>query len=529
MRCVNRRQFLAHGVQGGVGAAVGLPGLFASGTRAVYAGDANGLIAIDVGRQLFVDDLLVADTTLKRSFHTPRLHEHNPVLKPETPLEMNNGECPVACPFDDGVFYDPKDRLFKMWYHAGWFDGLAYAISEDGLHWQRPKLDVQRGTNRVLAAREGFKRDGATVWLDHEAKDPQQRFKMFVYFRTKKWEGGEVYTSPDGIHWNEPVRTSPCGDNTSFYHDPFRKRWVYSIRSYNKSGRVRSYRAHPDFIEGATWRKEEVIDWAAADDLDQPDPELGYPTQLYKLSAVAYESLMLGLFAIFKGPPNEVCKKKGIPKTIDLTVGFSRDGFHWYRPERRPFLACSRKEGTWNRAYLHSAGGICLIVGDQIYFYFGAWSGISPKFGGHMYAGGSTGLAVLRRDGFASMDAGTSPGLLTTRPVRFQGKYLFVNTDTKAGELRVELLDNDARVIEPFSRANCIPVRADNTIQAVAWKGGKELTRLRGKPVKLRFYLTNGQLYSFWVSPDVSGASYGYVAAGGPGLPGCSTRFPRPS
>src|SRR5262249_33817123 len=163
------------------------------------------------------------------------------------------------------------------------------------------------------------------------------------------------------------------------------------------------------------------IAWAAADDLDRPDPELGYRTQLYKLNAVAYESLMLGVFAIFKGPPNEVCQKKGIPKTIDLTVGFSRDGLHWHRPERRAFLACSRKESTWNRAYLHSAGGICLIVGDKIYFYFGAWSGISPKLGGHMYAGGSTGLAVLRRDGFASMDAGASPGLLTTRPVSFKG------------------------------------------------------------------------------------------------------------
>src|SRR2546429_582931 len=82
-------------------------------------------------------------------------YEHNPILKPETSLEMNNGICPVACPFHDGVFYDPKDQLFRMWYHAGWFDGIGYAISQDGLHWERPMLDVEPGTNRVLAAREG--------------------------------------------------------------------------------------------------------------------------------------------------------------------------------------------------------------------------------------------------------------------------------------------------------------------------------------------------------------------------------------
>jgi hypothetical protein len=56
-----------------------------------------------------------------------------------------------------------------------------------------------------------------------------------------------------------------------------------------------------------------------------------------------------------------------------------------------------------------------------------------------MYAGGSTCVALLRRDGFASLDADTSPGSLTTRLVMFKGKYVFVNT--KDGELRVEILD----------------------------------------------------------------------------------------
>ena len=41
-----------------------------------------------------------------------------------------------------------------------------------------------------------------------------------------------------------------------------------------------------------------------------------------------------------------------------------------------------------------------------------------------------------------------------------------------------------------------------------------------GKPVRFRFHLSNGSLYSFWVSPDKSGASHGYVGAGGPGLTG---------
>jgi hypothetical protein len=36
--------------------------------------------------------------------------------------------------------------------------------------------------------------------------------------------------------------------------------------------------------------------------------------------------------------------------------------------------------------------------------------------------------------------------------------------------------------------------------------------------VRVRFRLRHSQLYSFWVSPDGSGASYGYAAGGGPGI-----------
>ena len=52
------------------------------------------------------------------------------------------------------------------------------------------------------------------------------------------------------------------------------------------------------------------------------------------------------------------------------------------------------------------------------------------------------------------------------------------------------------------------------------WVRAADLSAVAGKPVRFRFYLTRGSLYAFWVSPDVSGASHGYVAAGGPGFTG---------
>jgi hypothetical protein len=118
------------------------------------------------------------------------------------------------------------------------------------------------------------------------------------------------------------------------------------------------------------------------------------------------------------------------------------------------------------------------------------------------------------------MDAGPDGGTLTTRPVAFRGRRLFVNAAVARGRLQVEVLDREGNVIAPFSRDNCMPVTEDRTLLEVRFRGVEDLASLAGKPVRLRFTLNNGSLYSFWVSPDGRGASHGYVAAGGPGFPG---------
>src|SRR3954447_21485164 len=85
------------------------------------------VIPIDVGRQLFVDDFLVAETTLRRTFHAAKYHASSPVLKPDQEWEKEGG--PMAMVFSDGVWYDPKDRLFKMWYMGGQTRSTCHATS----------------------------------------------------------------------------------------------------------------------------------------------------------------------------------------------------------------------------------------------------------------------------------------------------------------------------------------------------------------------------------------------------------------
>jgi hypothetical protein len=158
-----------------------------------------------------------------------------------------------------------------------------------------------------------------------------------------------------------------------------------------------------------------------------------------------------------------------------------------------------------------------LVVGDKLFFYVSGRAGVQ---GSHDSGVCSTGLAILRRDGFASMDAGEQEGSLTTRVVSFSGRYLFVNVATRQGELRAEVTDENGQVIPPYTYDRCVPVQSDSTVQRIEWQGGSDLTALAGKPIRFRFYLRRGSLYAFWVSPSESGASHGYVAAGGPGFTG---------
>jgi hypothetical protein len=493
------------------------------------------IIPIDVGRQLFVDDFLVEKTTLQRTFHHATKYEGNPILKPETPEEIHGAythasDDPTgsACPFDDGVFFDPADHLFKLWYMGGFWRHTCLATSEDGLHWKRPAFDVLPATNVVIPYHPEFLRDAFSPWLDWTATKPEERWKAFLYARIaepgdpKRHGASWLYTSPDGIHWQERDKVEGhVDDNTTIFYNPFRKKWVMSVRrGVHERGRARLYYETDQFVDLAKMKTNDPVFWSGADRLDPPDPKIQRPTQLYCLSPVAYESIMLGAFAIHYGPENDECQKGRFPKLTEIELGYSRDGFHFSRPDRTSFIPATQREGDWDRGYVRPIGSVCTIVGDRLLFYYCGFSGVAPDGQKHFYAGGSTHVAFLRRDGFASMDAGPEGGELVTRRVTFQGSHLFVNAAADKGEIRAEVLGSDGKPIAPFTEQNCVTITADKTLAAVQWTGAEDLSALRGQTVRFRFVVKGAQLYAFWVSPEASGASHGYVAAGGPDFTG---------
>lgn len=494
--------------------------LSSSPLRPPYLADPPAVIPIDVGRQLFVDDFLVEESSLHRVFHRATYHPDNPVLSPAREWELRDPYAaltktppsPSAMVFSDGVFFDPAAGLFKMWYMAGYQQCTALALSSDGISWARPGLEAVAGTNIVSLQR----RDSNTVWLDLETADASARYKMAGYDLGIK--ALRLHLSPDGIHWRPSGITGPSSDRSTFFRNPFRDVWVFSLRDEDEGGtnRFRRYVESRDFA-GTRWEAGDGVVWTGADRHDHVRPEASGPAELYNLDAVAYESLMLGLFTMYRGerPERE--------KPNDICLGFSRDGFHWTRPSRDAFIGVSEREGDWNWCNVQSAGGGCVIVGDRLYFYVSGRQGVP---GTNMPGACSTGLATLRRDGFASVSdewpagvarrAGTSRATLTTRPLRFSGGHMFVNADV-AGSIRVEALDAQGRVIGPFSLDRSVPISGNGTRQAVQWTGAPSLADLAGEVVRFRFTLSRARLYAFWVSGSARGESRGYMAAGAPG------------
>jgi hypothetical protein len=290
-----------------------------------YLVNPPAVIPIDAGRQLFVDDFLIAQTNLTRVQHQPTLYSGNPVIAPGTQGQDNNN---LALVYSDGVWYDPADGLYKMWYDGGNGNDLCYAFSSDGLNWTKPRLSDAPLTNTNMVLQLGGARDSVTVWMDlHD--DPSRKFKLFAYFPNNNDSLLGIYYSPDGIHWSDrqPYTPNSLSDRTTVFRNPFRKVWVDSARNSTTlppspsrgfaEVRSRFYSESPDLLNWNPVNPQDSF-WTSRDDRDPPYPGSTTPPELYNLDATPYESLLVGLFSWYYPPDG--------PDLVELGGRFSGGG-----------------------------------------------------------------------------------------------------------------------------------------------------------------------------------------------------------
>ena len=488
------------------------------------------VIPIDLGRQLFVDDFLIESTNgVVRAFGKPVKYEGNPVMWRQTKAEMS-AQAPGCAMSGGGVWWDPTRRKFRMWYMSGFAGRISYAESPDGVNWERPPVGPN-GDNVVLPNQTS---DTFSVFPGYDTDAPYANWRICISPGGNPTRSAE-YVSSDGIRWRFLRRTGQHGDCTTMFHNPFLGKWVWSLRAGWRH-RSRIYHAHRDFYAGGDWHfplgrpQTNTVDcalWLACDNQDLPrtmgDGKTYTNSQLYNVDAVPYESIMVSLFKILCGYENDIAARAGMPKTTSIHFAYSRDGFHFTRPDRTPAIDESGwGSGAWDSGYVGNISSCFAITDERLWFYYVGARGDATKndpprceYRNGMHWNFSVGVATLRRDGFAGMVA-DGRGELVTRPVTFSGAHFFVNADARFGEVAAEVLDEKGEPYPGYSAADCKALaRKDSTKHALTWKGG-DLSQFAGKPVRFRFKMKVATLFSFWVSKKLTGESGGYVAAGGP-------------
>jgi hypothetical protein len=331
-----------------------------------------------------------------------------------------------------------------------------------------------------------------------------------------------VYTvkSPDGIHWEEnpsPIFlfTDGVGDSANLMYDSIHKRYICFIKIYSdqygnplrrimdKTMKILIEDKKDEWIEPA--RDTDVIRCrgiTTSDDflhwtepryilpVDNKDP---HGTQAYACIGFLYESMYLGFLILYHPLTTG-------NHTVELIM--SRDGDNWQRPDERVTIwSPGRLDRDWDYGCIALMNNPPIRVGDELRIYY--------SVGKRLHSGQDRGdpsisyigLATLRLDGFASMDAKGTEGTLTTIPIQPAGSHIYVNADASDGEVAVQILDESRRVLPGYGYEYSLPIRKDGTRLEVKWKEGVSRTPILGQTVRFQFRLRQASIYSFWIEP----------------------------
>lgn len=230
---------------------------------------------------------------------------------------------------------------------------------------------------------------------------------------------------------------------------------------------------------------EDFIHWKPPWRIVVPDPQEPGVWEFYGMGVQVRGNLYLGFLRILR---DDLAATEGGPvQGVGWTeLCSSRDGETWTRYRDKPFLDRNPMLGSFDHA--HAWFGDCITVEDKEFIYYCGYSQ------GHRVGNRQIGLALLRKDGFVSRDAGSVRGRLLTPLLRLAASGMTVNAIAD-GEVRIRVVDENGNAIPGFDWGDCGPIRGDSVAHPVLWKG--KLGALRGRRVRLEFALRRAELYGF--------------------------------
>ena len=379
---------------------------------------------------------------------------------------------------------------------------VAYAVSKDGLTWEKPSLGLVEyngsNHNNLVDVDSGDLRFAA---YDPDDPDPKKRFKMISIAEMMHLR---VHYSADGLTWTNG-RT--VGQGIEPGTAPFKFRGCWYVNGQGGPGPFNKTIPHP--VDGAakremmTWASYDFEKWTLAavpsfrrDPLPPrpiPDFEWHRGEQVHEGATLWNRgNVIIGFYGMYHNESND-----RIYATQDIGLVISQDAMHFKEPVPDFKIIRCFEESPIGHPGLGAGAkvvqGSFANIGERTVHYYSTWE---------YPARGMVRIATWPRDrlGFFSAvsrpifqgqgyrDVAVEPHVISC-PISPQKKSLglFVNADlvSEHSRLKVELLDESFYPIPEYSGDNCIPVTEPGLRQRVGWKKGDSIRGVDG-PVRVR-------------------------------------------
>jgi len=433
----------------------------------------------------------------------------NPLFKEDKPWEPRYDNVYA------NVIHDEQDGLYKCWYSPFIIDerttstpeaernpsdhdymrvkpngremGVCYAVSKDGIHWEKPELGLVEfdGNKKNNIVMRGYHfrgvftgPHGAGVFKDLHESDLAKRYKMF--FKGSKMA---VAFSPDGLHWNLPVECPEINAHGDTHNNAF---WAPGLGKY--IGITRLKYGRPSIRQVAWTESPDFINWTKAKVVLE-----GVKSRLQTHDMVVFPTggVYIGLLGMMDFPN----AKSNFHTRQHVELAWSPDSRQWHRIQPgTPFIRHSPAEKEVYGKMPYDWGTIFasapIFRENDIQIYYGAcdWYFFD-------WRKGYLALATLRPDGWAGYEqtVRSKPAFITTTPVVCAGDELQLCADVqKNGYVKVMLFDKDNK---EWLQSKSIKQTVTDAV--VKWQQGFSIKNAKGKDIRLKFELKNAKLYSF--------------------------------
>ena len=464
--------------------------------RLCFASTPAGRLRVDGDLQiLFLDLREVASCGgLCHRVDQAERYPGNPVLSPAGGAEEGE-ECSVS--YNTVLF---EEGRFRMWYEGAhnWWPNVdyyrrarhvKYAESPDGIHWERPRLDLHPSlgpqTSNVVIP------NTCCEWItrDDTDRDPGRRYKMYTY-RVQgsaalgawlfcsgdglRWSGRCIYPYLPGIGWPmlDPLSTLLVDPDDP---KPERRYKFYGQTALPTDRRTPCALCSGDLERIVAYRENPLLD----------SSKCRFESQIHGGCVTKYRGYYIMIYQAWPATSDVM--------DFHLKLAVSRDGLRFSRVRPEDCLLAPGPEGAWDRTAISTPNHF-LTLDNEIRLYYSA----GPHSGRAHYPPKHIGFARLRLDGFAHLELapGEEEGWLTTVPIdcsSWRGVRLVVNV---AGEgdggprLDAEVLDAQTDTpIRGFALADCKGVPHEGTGVPVTWRQGERLDRITASAARIRLRL----------------------------------------